>query len=56
MDIKTKYGIKGEKEFLRSIENNEFVIYLQPKFDTQTEKIVGAEALVRKQIQNKLII
>lgn len=39
-----------EKDLLNSIKNNEFIIYLQPKFDTTTEKIVGAEALVRKQI------
>lgn len=56
MDAKTKYGIKGAEDFLRSVRQNEFVIYLQPKFDTQTEKIVGAEALIRKQIQNKLIM
>lgn len=30
-----------------AIERDEFVVYLQPKYDIHTEKIVGAEALVR---------
>ena len=30
-----------------AIENDEFMIYLQPKFELETEKIKGAEALVR---------
>ena len=37
------------------IKENKFVIYLQGKFDTNTEKIVGAEALIRK-IENEKII
>ncbi len=31
----------------RALENEEFKVYLQPKFDVMSEKIVGAEALVR---------
>ncbi len=31
----------------RAFENNEFVVYYQPKFDFKTSKIIGAEALVR---------
>lgn len=45
-----------EKELLTSIKNNEFIIYLQPKFDTITEKIVGAEALIRKMKNGKKIM
>ena len=30
-----------------AIENDEFVVYLQPKFDINTEKVKGAEALIR---------
>lgn len=43
--------IMFEAEMARSMRNalanDEFVAYLQPKFDTDTSKIVGAEALVR---------
>lgn len=45
-----------KEKLLSSIENNEFIIYLQPKFDTLTENIVGAEALIRKQIDGKIIM
>ncbi|MEG2525866.1 MAG: EAL domain-containing protein [Oscillospiraceae bacterium] len=31
----------------RALKNNEYQVYLQPKFHTQSEKIGGAEALVR---------
>ena len=31
----------------RAIENKEFAIYLQPKYNLQDESIIGAEALVR---------
>ncbi|SHK52505.1 diguanylate cyclase (GGDEF) domain-containing protein [Selenomonas ruminantium] len=30
-----------------SLEREEFIVYLQPKYDLNTEKIMGAEALVR---------
>ena len=30
-----------------AIENDEFLVYLQPKFDIASEQIVGAEALIR---------
>lgn len=36
-----------EDHMEKALENHEFVMYLQPKFDMDTEKIVGAEALVR---------
>ncbi|MBD5097856.1 MAG: GGDEF domain-containing protein [Lachnospiraceae bacterium] len=36
-----------EDDMEKALENHEFVMYLQPKFDMGTEKIVGAEALVR---------
>lgn len=45
-----------EEELINSIKNKEFIIYLQPKFNTQTEKIVGAEALIRKRQNGKLIM
>lgn len=43
-------------ELINSIKNNEFIIFLQPKFDTITEKIVGAEALIRKLKGGKIIM
>lgn len=31
----------------RALENSEFVLYMQPKYDLSSETVVGAEALVR---------
>lgn len=45
-----------EEKLLNSIKNNKFIIFLQPKFDTITEKIVGAEALIRKLEYGKIIM
>lgn len=36
-----------EKNMNYALENNEFVVYYQPKYDLATETITGAEALVR---------
>lgn len=36
-----------ENEFDDAIRNEEFVVFLQPKYKVATEEIVGAEALVR---------
>lgn len=36
-----------ENDFEAAVANNEFVAYFQPKYDVKTEKIAGAEALVR---------
>ncbi len=36
-----------------AVEQNEFVVYLQPKFNIETEKIKGAEALIRWNYKNK---
>ena len=36
-----------------AIEQDEFIVYLQPKFDIKTEKIKGAEALIRWNYKNK---
>ena len=32
---------------LRALENEEFVVYYQPKYDPRTEELKGAEALIR---------
>lgn len=39
-----------------AIKNNEFVIFLQPKFDTLTEIVTSAEALIRKKKGNTIIM
>ncbi len=36
-----------ESEMQTALDNDEFVMFLQPKMDLKTEKICGAEALVR---------
>lgn len=36
-----------EDDMLRAAENNEFVMYLQPKYSIATGEIIGAEALTR---------
>lgn len=38
-----------ENDFKSAISNREFKVYYQPKYDVNTENIVGAEALVRWQ-------
>lgn len=38
---------KMENEMLSALERKEFVVFFQPKYDIQTRKPVGAEALVR---------
>lgn len=36
-----------ESEMQKALDHHEFIMYLQPKYDIHTEKICGAEALVR---------
>lgn len=38
---------KLEREFNKALENEEFVVWFQPKYDCKTDKLVAAEALVR---------
>lgn len=44
-----------EKRMKHALENNEFVPYLQPKFDINTGEICGAEALARWVIGDQII-
>lgn len=39
-----------------AIDNDEFLVYLQPKYDVETEKIEGAEALVRWMYRGKQML
>lgn len=41
-----------ESQFHTAMEEEEFVVWYQPKFDSKTEDIVGAEALVRWQMKD----
>lgn len=34
-------------QILTGLQNNEFIFYLQPRYDLNTQKVIGAEALVR---------
>lgn len=45
-----------ENDFETAVRNREFVVYLQPKYNTRTGQIVGAEALVRWKRPNGSII
>lgn len=47
---------KIKKDFEEGLKKNEFKIFMQPKFDIKTEKIVGAEALIRREKNNRLIM
>ncbi|MBO5479262.1 MAG: EAL domain-containing protein [Clostridia bacterium] len=51
--IKEKNEFK--KEFEKGIKNKEFKMYVQPRYDTATEKIIGGEVLVRWHKNNKII-
>lgn len=47
---------KQLEDFEKAIKNKEFKIYMQPKFDSRTKKVIGAEALVRRVVNNKIIM
>lgn len=45
-----------ENDFNDAIANKEFKVYFQPKYNAKTQKIVGAEALVRWQKQDGQLV
>ncbi|MGL6106283.1 bifunctional diguanylate cyclase/phosphodiesterase [Romboutsia sp.] len=47
MRAEIKLIAKLEKDLYSAIENNELEVYYQPKYNINTSKIVGAEALLR---------
>ena len=44
-----------ETRFQEAIQNGEFTVWYQPKYDTNTKKAVGAEALVRWRAPDRMI-
>lgn len=47
MNAKAKIRIEMENSLRKGLDNNEFVLYYQPKVVSGSERIVGAEALIR---------
>ncbi|MEG2192999.1 MAG: cache domain-containing protein, partial [Oscillospiraceae bacterium] len=47
MQIKIDQDTELEKSMPKALENGEFKLYIQPKYDLLSERIVGGEALVR---------
>lgn len=47
------WGKKIKTYLNTAIANDEFLVYLQPKYDINTEQVIGAEALVRWNYQKK---
>jgi len=47
MNTRAKHRIETENNMRHALEHNEFLLYYQPKIDTKTEAIIGAEALIR---------
>ncbi len=45
--LKMREQAEIEEEMNAALENNEFVMFLQPQIDLATRKLIGAEALVR---------
>lgn len=47
--------IKNKIEFINSIKNNEFKLYVQPKYNSTTKEINGGEILIRWNKNNEII-
>ncbi len=52
MQEQTKRRMAIENDLRQALARNELKVYFQPQIDTQTEKIIGAEALLRWQHPN----
>ncbi|MFI3175153.1 MAG: GGDEF domain-containing phosphodiesterase [Bacillota bacterium] len=51
-----KEEMKIEQRITKAVEGDEFTLYLQPKFELETNSICGAEALVRWQMEDGMIV
>lgn len=49
LETQIKLEHRMEREILRAVEQDEFVLYYQPQLDSKSNQICGAEALVRWQ-------
>jgi EAL domain-containing protein (putative c-di-GMP-specific phosphodiesterase class I) len=47
MNSRARHRIETENNIRHALEQNEFLLYYQPKIDTKDEAIIGAEALIR---------
>jgi diguanylate cyclase (GGDEF)-like protein/PAS domain S-box-containing protein len=47
MSVQVEEQLTIENDIHKAIRNNEFVMYYQPQLDVSTNKIIGAEALIR---------
>ena len=56
MAHKRIYDQMMENDFETALEKQEFIVYYQPKVEIATEKVVGAEALVRWKKDEKTMI
>jgi len=56
MAHKRIYNQTMENDFEAAMERQEFVVYYQPKVAIETEKVIGAEALVRWEKNEKTMI
>ncbi len=51
-----KEELKIEQRISKAVEDDEFTLYLQPKFKLETNTICGAEALVRWQMEDGMVV